>query len=276
MRNPIHLISPDFWFSIRPSVFRILGKLSIFHQSYAPFVVLSTPRSGSTLLIQSLRQHPQIVTRDEILNPSDPDYIEGSPDKSLRRVYLPQPLSIKAVGCKIHYMQSPFGDDIPFEGSSIQEACAWLEKSKPDLKVIHLVRENRLRVQVSLLLAHASNRWFVPRSSGLEVTEGNKMKVTVDIEAWQHYMKRTEMKRRKVFSCFMKHPVEQVKYSELVQDWSDTIQRVQAFLDVKPQLVPQQTRKQNPEPLSELIDNYGEVKAFLQGTDQEWMLEEDV
>jgi hypothetical protein len=38
--------------------------------------------------------------------------------------------------------------------------------------------------------------------------------------------------------------------------------------------ISQQTRKQNPEPLSKLIENYDQVRAALQGTEQEWMLDD--
>jgi len=275
MRNPIHRISPELWFALRPTVCRVLGKLSIFHQSYTPFVVFSTPRSGSTLLIKSLQRHPQIVTRDEVLNPADPACVEGSPIESLRRVYLPQPPSVEAVGCKIHYMQSPFGKDVSFEGSDTDMACEWLRRSKPDLKVIHLIRENRLRVQVSLLLAHASNRWFLPRSSSLDDRNGKPKRVALDVDAWADYMARTAKRRKEVFSNFDQESVFRVTYTELVQDWDGATGRLQSFLGVEPCAIPQETRKQNPEPLAELIENYAEVESVLRGTDQEWMLDDE-
>lgn len=95
------------------------------------------------------------------------------------------------------------------------------------------------------------------------------------MDTWADYMARTAKRRKEVFSNFDPESVFSVTYSELVQDWDGATRRLQSFLGVEPCAIPQATRKQNPEPLAELIENYAEVESVLRGTDQEWMLDDE-
>jgi hypothetical protein len=62
------------------------------------------------------------------------------------------------------------------------------------------------------------------------------------------------------------HPTLTVWYEEFLEDREATFDRVQRFLSIEPLPLTVTVQRQNPEPLSKLIANYGEVRAGLAGT----------
>ena len=264
MRNPIHRLSPKLWYRLRPSVYRGLDMLGVFDRQYTPCLILTRSRSGSTLLTRALRSHPHLITRGEVLRAYNPllEHVHGDPIKSVRRVYIPYPRHIQAVGFKLFYTHNNKG----------QEAWTWLRDHCPTLKIIHLIRENRLRVRVSYLISQETQQWVKTTQHAGE--SHPPMRVHVDISEWQKRMQYVDAMREEALSFFDGHDVLRVTYTDLINNWDETTRHIQTFLDVTPQPLKRSTRKQNPYPLSELITNYGEVRAALRGTEWEWMLEE--
>jgi LPS sulfotransferase NodH len=275
MRNPIYRYDPTLWSKIRPSLFRLLSRFSVYDHSYTPFIVLTTPRSGSTLINHSLGRHPEVRTYGEVLSAFNPLCVDDDPVASVQRTFLPHPSHIGAVGCKLFYQRHINLTNTTFKDSPMEEVWTWLHRSRPDLKIIHLARENRLRAHVSWMLAVSSGQWVMNRSTGTQGPDDDRRKtITLDIEEWKFQMRRTQALRNEVLSHFADHDILHVTYTDLATDWGPTVQRIQSFLGVRVTSISQQTRKQNPEPLSKLIENYDQVRAALQGTEQEWMLDD--
>jgi LPS sulfotransferase NodH len=264
MRNPIHRLSPSFWLKLRPPLFRGLGLVGVFNRRYTPFMVLTRSRSGSNLLARALGDHPQIVSLGEVLRTYNPDleHVVGDLVESVKRIYVPHPPSIQAVGFKLLYQQ----------GSEDRTAWHWLRDHLPNLKIIHLVRENALRVRVSFLIAMATGRWVKAKQSNKKSGE-KPTSVHLDLSEWQDSMDHMNALRDEALSFFDSYDLLRVTYEEMTTEWDETTRRVQSFLNVTPQPLTKKTRKQNPQPLSTLISNYDEVASALRGTPQEWMLE---
>ncbi len=75
-------------------------------------------------------------------------------------------------------------------------------------------------------------------------------------------------------SLFQEHPKLMISYEDMVKDNAETFNRVQEFLGVEPKPLTVTLRRQNPEPLRELLRNYDELRAALHGSPHEWMFEE--
>jgi hypothetical protein len=99
------------------------------------FVVLSQPRTGSSLLCGSIRWHPQILMHGELLNPY---YGEDLPREGEVRFRTAMSMTTHdAVGCKLHACQ-PNPDCIGWE-------AAWDELfADPTIKLVYLTRQNPL------------------------------------------------------------------------------------------------------------------------------------
>ena len=238
--------------------------IGLFSRQYTPFLILTRSRNGSTLLTRALSSHPCLIARGEVLRSSPPhaEHVKGDPVESVRRVYMPYPRHIQAVGFKLMY--GHHGDDWP----------AWklLREHLPTLKIIHLTRENRLRVWVSYLISKATQKWV---NSSRDIREPSKPnRVHVNLSDWKTQMESYDTLRRDAISFFEGHDMLRVTYADLINDWKETTHRIQTFLDVTPQPLNRTTKKQNPHALSDLITNYDEVAATLRGTEYEWMLEE--
>lgn len=265
MRNPIHRISPSLWFELRPSLFRGLGFVGFFNRAYTPFLVLTRSRSGSTLLTRTLGDHPNVIARGEILRTYNPlpEHVEGDLVESVRRVYIPYPPRIQAVGFKLLYQQ----------GADDRTAWQWIQDHVPDLKIIHLVRENTLRVHVSFLIAMATDEWVKAKRPS-QMANQKPESVHLDLSEWRDSIDYMNGLRDEALSFFSNRDLLRVTYEEMITEWDETTQRVQQFLNVPPKTLTKKTRKQNPQPLSELITNYDEVAQSLRNTSKEWMLEE--
>lgn len=142
----------------------IIGK----NKKYIKFILLSKPRSGSTLVVSSLNSHPNIVCYGETFleNECHFDYFpffpanndqsilylrDKNPIKFLKafiyRKYLP---NFTSVGFKLFYFQN-FTEIYPSLGKFIL-------KNK-DIHIIHLIRRNSLKCLISHKIAELTNQW---------------------------------------------------------------------------------------------------------------------
>jgi LPS sulfotransferase NodH len=177
-------------------------------------------------------------------------------------VYIPYPRHIKAVGFKLFYTHNSEG----------REAWKWLQDRYPTLKVIHLTRENLLRVHVSYLISQETRQWV--KTAGQTSDSQPPMRVHVNLSEWEKRMQYMDAMRSDALSFFEGHDMLQVTYFDLTGNWDETTRHIQTFLGVPLHPLKRSTRRQNPHFLSELITNYDEVHAALCGTEREWMLKE--
>jgi LPS sulfotransferase NodH len=224
-------------------------------KEYRKYLLLTSPRSGTHMLKSSLEAHPNIICLTEMFNP---DYIQGKypyddrlPAKQVldKFIYCDYKPEIKAVGFCLHRSGARFGN----------WPRLWnILKEMPDLYVISLYRENLLRRYMSVQLQQITNlktAKIEPRDFDLEIL----------IQEFQKQIsKREEFNHR-----FSEHPIIQVSYESLCNDYQTTINKVQEFLGVPiTELKPGTGKRQNP-PMSQYIKNYQELKERLTGTEWE-------
>jgi len=256
-------------------------------RSPVPFVVLTSPRSGSGWLIDMLSSHPEVVAYAELFHlerRTAPGY--GALDipyfapyldlvlpwtgrarlyhraAFLHRVYAARP-GVRAVGFKLMYDQA-------------QAHRALLELlALRRARVIHLTRANLLGALIS---------WQVARETGIyHARRGEIVRRTVvslDAERLHARLEQNELvvlwARGRMER--LRLPRLEVSYEELVAHREVMLARILGFLGVERRvdLLDSQLVRASPSSHLEMVENADEVGATLAGTRFEWMLGESM
>lgn len=272
--------------------------------AYARFIILSHARTGSTMLASALHLSPEIACFREIFNPLRAGvgfHVEGydnhsSADRELRdadfrrflreRIFCEHPTPVRAAGFKIEY-------------SHFQAFPGLLDElvNDPELRVIHVRRRNLLRVMISERIAVQSGVWVEDKRK----TFRSKLRLSNTLRAALHplrvgsrlwrflrpreapwkatrqalslspdecgaFFREIEETSSSFDRTFGDHPLLPVYYEDLVAQRGRVLDGVQSFLGLQTQRLAPTTRRQNPEPLSDLIANYDELWRAFQGT----------
>jgi LPS sulfotransferase NodH len=240
----------------------ILYTLSKFYgqKDYIKFIILSRARTGSTLLQLMLNAHPAIHAKSEIFT-----RLYGSPVQTvLNDIFAPHPARVKAVGFKIFY-NHPVDDD----SGRVWETLKKME----DLKVIHLKRKNMLRSLISEKIARKTNVWGIKKNDNRIRTQRKTVTLTVeDMEQTFQQVKEWEKKYQRMFQA---HPMIDVHYEDLIDNPEMEFQKITRFLGVD-FIVPEiKLRRQNPESVFNLVENYGFLKKHFTGTQWQGYFEDE-
>jgi LPS sulfotransferase NodH len=233
------------------------------------FVVLGHPRSGSTLLVQALREHPGMCVYGELFQ-DEPEarrtgygarrgtmYETGTDgasflaDTIFRENDDPETL---ATGFKLFYTQ----------GRTPGARSAWgYLIGRKDLRVIHLTRDSGLRAFVSLCEAEASGRWLVepadtpPAGAPIHIDPQRCLAFLDSLYAYREWVRRAFAAHERLELSYERH---------LVADFDTALADVQTFLGVPALRLPALLRRQGTRPLEERISNYGEIRDLLRRT----------
>ena len=279
--------------------------------AYSRFIILSQPRTGSTLLAEALNSSPEIRCFGEIFNFlwDAIDYrIEGydirsADDLALRikaprdflrsRIFCEHPGAIRAVGFKFHYQHYMAA---PGVWQALQE--------DEGLSVIHLQRRNLLRVLISDKLAERTGvyelkskdasgslaskltpakvfraiRHPLQRIGALrpspEPPPPPKVALPVQPDEFRKILHETELSLAHWAKLFDNHPTTTLFYEDMAAALPETFEQIQEFLGLVPRRLSVNLVRQNPDPLATLIDNFDELYAEFRGTSEAWMFEE--
>ncbi|MCB9233624.1 MAG: sulfotransferase [Bacteroidia bacterium] len=253
-------------------------------ENYQRFIILGWYRTGSNYLVSLLNSHPQVVGYSEVFYPKqvfwgNGVYGHGSEDPAdfpLRErdsaqflqsfVFRPYSPGVKAVGFKIFYPQ------LSHEGfQGLKEA---LEGMK-DLKVIHLKRENMLRILVSDLLAKQTGEKVSVSQKAMEQKLLKVNQIYLDPAETKAYFEKLKAFQDQYDAFFADHEVLQVRYDQLQNDANATFEKVFQFLGVKPRKTFSILIKQNTLPLSDLVANFEELRTYFIGTQWEPFFREE-
>jgi hypothetical protein len=262
---------------------KVQRMLKLGHQNYAPFVLIGTYRTGSNLFIYSIKNHPEVISFSEIFLPNKMfwgDSINGYfpfQNKRLmvernnntaqfitKRVFRKYPKGIKAVGFKVFYQH------LMKEGH-ILPVMEWLEQH-PEVKVIHLIREN--------LLDHYMSQVLVSKT-GIKVDKIDSKKhseldfqVELNQDSLLNHFRYMENNTKWFNEKLLHHEKLELSYENLVRDFEGSQQQIYGFLGVKPIIVKMATKKLNTTRHSERISNWKEIQKSFEGSKYEWMFED--
>jgi LPS sulfotransferase NodH len=239
-----------------------------------PFVVIGAERTGSNLLIDMLLTHPNVLSAGELFNP---DMVEkGQLDIQLPAAVPPEEIlhlrrhdpaachgllmrlaqqhGSKAVGFKLLYYHALAENRIVDHLVSL-----------PNLRVIHLLREDRLARWVSHERAQRSNSWWVAADGSSPARKSiGAIELSPHLTLWDfEWQQQLEQRARATFAG---NPCFELSYEQLAADLHGQSARVLDFLGVERRALQVTSVKQGERDPRSLIQNYEALRAVFQGS----------
>lgn len=212
------------------------------------FVILCQPRTGSSLLNTSLRQHPHIHMHREILNHRQPHRLPQDGYQRLRTALAAS--HRRAVGCNLHAFQP----DRRWDGWPKWEAAWRALADDRDIKVVHLQRLDTIAQLASWKIAALLGRW----GNQHDIPERPTIRIDPEELRWFRDWNRAVFEWR--LSRLEHHDILPLTYESLSENWDAVIRQIQDFVGARPLPLPQAVRKNETRPLSEVVENYGELQ----------------
>lgn len=239
------------------------------------FIVLSTQRSGSTFLVTALSSHPRIHCYEEIFlrtNHNSETYLTyrtATLNRRLAHLFQRKQLIAEYL-MNLYTASEPSGDAVGFklmypQIRQLPEITAWIKEHK--IKVIHLIRQNTLKVIVSHQAAKKRKLYHLTRP----LEQVSKIHLPPrKVKTSLVYLTQQVQKYRRIFAD---NPYLEVTYESFVAHQDYETQRILQFLQIEP-FIPLTSPlvKINPDSLPELIENYEEITRVLRGTTFEQFL----
>lgn len=226
------------------------GYFKVFgHQVTQRFAIVANARTGSNFLLDGLKSSRAIRMYHEIFAEHHRQ-IGKDFEKILSTVFQHESRSTQIVGFKVFY------------NHLTEEEWKKLQ-ARNELKVVHLTRRNRLRTVISLEIAFKTGRWT--KSHDFVGTKDKR--VMLDPQKVIRRLEKIEAGEAATRARFQDREMLEVVYEELVRAPEKVFSSVEEYLGVDG-MHPEKIRlkRQNPEPLQQLIINYEEVVAALKNT----------
>ena len=226
------------------------------------FIIVADVRTGSTLLSASLNRHPQIKCYGELFHAQvfADNVPAGCERTKLSGSALIEHTFASSLGAAVGFRAMTFlpGPEQP------QWADSWDYLTQlPMLRVIYLVRENRLAQYASLLIAQQTGV-FHPYDNDPLLRVEQRPQIEVEPHAFQAWVAERDRLMEQRRAQLAQHAALDMGYEQLTQAWEPTLNSVQDFLGVKLHSVEQAKKKQERRPLASVIENYAQVAAFDQ------------
>ena len=222
-------------------------------RNYRKFLILASPRSGSSWLVDLLRHHSALCVYGEVFNPnriftlpmlgsSDSPKILAVRDLFPARfareyVFRGYEHEVRAVGLKIFYSD--------LERVGMGRLWNYL-KADSALRVIHLFRRNLLQALVSDKIARETGHWRSHRSE-----------TTITLTQREYFKKALEFSK-KYSDRLRAHKVLEIHYEDLLADVGEATTQALDFLQVTRVELESGIGKQEHRPISQSIANYTE------------------
>jgi LPS sulfotransferase NodH len=228
------------------------------HTQYTRFALIGHARTGSNLLLDVFRSSPEVEMFHEIFS-ADNRVIGKGFNEGISRLYKEYARCICAVGCKIFY------------NHLTDEEWTEFERLK-EFKIIHLMRHNRLRTIVSLAIAFKTDIWLQTNSRKKLPVEQKRVYLNPEkligqisqIAAWE-----SETRNR-----FAHRDTLEIYYEDLIDNFNSIASNAIRFVGAERWSSNKVAyKKQNPEPLNQLIINFDEVNQVLKNTPWEKYLD---
>lgn len=232
--------------SFQRTYFRMFG-----HAVDRRFAIIGNARTGSNYLLGGLKTSPSIRVYHEIF--ADHNRQIGKDfDRVFATVFQPESRLTRAVGFKVFYNH--------LTDEEWQKLLAY-----ESLKVIHLTRRNRLRTVISLEIAFKTGQWT--QSAKRNSNEIREKRLQLEPARLIHRLEQIEAGEMATRARFRDREILEIVYEELVSSPVENFAAVGRYLEVDG-IDPSQIRlrRQNPEPLQQLLINYDEVEAALRNT----------
>lgn len=133
--------------------------------------------------------------------------------------------------------------------------------------ILHLTRNNILRSYVSKQIGLKTRYWTENIHRPNPITPQEK-KVILDAKKCRDHFEEIENYQNLTIRRFKGHKVIPVVYENLAANKQEIMSRIYNELGVSDYAINPSMKKQNPEPLEELVINFNELKHFF--TNSKW------
>ena len=255
--------------------------------SYRRFVIVSYLRSGTHWLRTALESHPAIVCQTEVFNSDNPrlPYPLETPTEAIlaQWVYRAFPMTVQRVGFVLQAYHPYALQAFPGIRSNPHWGNVWsILAEMKDLQVIQLRRQNLLRRHLSHVMARQTGQWhYWERDRANQVTHLappppeqigtlTRSNIAVRLDPVQLQIDFEEVERWQSRACELlgQHPILQISYEQLCQDFALTCDRVLQFLELEPRPLTAAVKKLENRPLVDSIVNYAELVAHFAHTER--------
>ena len=239
------------------------------------FIIFTLPRTGSTLLSKSLNKHPEIFCDDEIFHFSFRDYFSPNQFRFIKIPFLPKKINYlinypfilaRIPGFLNKYFTNKKGENFKARGFKLMYYQTFYTPGlikylkKNDIKVILLLRENIFRNALSDLRARSTGIYHNQEDN--EEERAVLSKLNVDTNVLKARMDNIVHQNKKLEDIVHDMDYIKIRYEDFT-DWDGTMNKISDFLHVSRQPVKAGAKKLNPDVLSDMIQNYGEVESWL-------------
>jgi LPS sulfotransferase NodH len=246
----------------------------------ANFLILAGRRSGVTFLVDSLNSHPEIECSKDVFSIRRRfkyfqvdvtigrfcQFRSASWRRQVAYLFRRQRL-INAFLREIFRSGDRPGDAVNARGIRLSyeqarkypQVLKWIRKN--DVRVIHLIRENALKAIVSD---------FTAKKRGVTHVTAPVERVTVSVPPGELRRRLVDREKRvqRFREGFAGRRYLEISYESFLEKPESETRRILDFLGIE-RFVPLTSRyvKQNPEKLSEILENYAEIARVFNGTD---------
>ena len=241
------------------------------NSQYTKFIILGTERVGSNYLGDFLNSHPNIVFYLEIFHREQSfwgtwAYQPANIDKALelrklhpieflnRYVFRKYARKTNVIGFKIFYHHARNKNNL--------KVWDYL-RHLPQIKIIHLKRQNLLDSFISNLYSNRSNLFVVTKKN--QIVE--QKAILVNYEQLNNYFIRISSQRNEFDNFFQDNHKMEVFYEKLTQNTTTQLNRIQEFLNVDKKKLHSRMLKISKKKTSERIINYQELKDMFKDSE---------
>ena len=235
------------------------------------FAIACAERTGSNLLVDLLARQPRVACVGELFNSR---FLDGGKlpwldtavphADELRHLRTENPSALLA-RLRLEAQQRGFdqvGLKVMYGHLVTNNALVDALLAAPDLRIVHLRREDRLGRLLSYLRAKETDVWFRRKGSG----EAAAPRVTLTAEQMAQDFALQEAFERRCAATFAGHPSIDITYEELVQDQQQVLERLAHLLGMRARDVAPLLRKEAPKDPAAGVVGWHDLRTAFTGT----------
>jgi LPS sulfotransferase NodH len=172
-----------------------------------------------------------------------------------------------AVGIKVLYYHvgERYGQKWGVDG--LPEVMDFL-KSQRDIRIIHLKRRNRLKSLTSMRVAAGTGKYLGTSDARDETAKGDSVTIHLAPDECEEEFRQIGRWEKRFDDAFQDHKILEVYYEDLVAERQAECDRILGFPGVSRRPLTTRMTKQRKSTLSEVIENYDDLKRHFAET--EW------
>jgi LPS sulfotransferase NodH len=172
-----------------------------------------------------------------------------------------------AVGIKVLYYHVGERYGRKWGADGLPDAMDFLV-SQRDIRIIHLKRRNRLKSLTSMRVAAGTGKYLATSDVGDQTERGDSARIRLTPDECEEEFRQVQRWEKRFDDAFQDHKLLEVYYEDLVAQRQAECDRILDFLGVARRSLVTRMTKQRKSTLSEVIENYDDLKKHFAGT--EW------